>query len=97
MPLSPAQFRVSPAEFDRAEQGLSAEIKAAVLHAIANVRTFHQSQMPPEVTWHQVQPGVMAGEKITAVLTEAPGNGAAVGGLIAWGSTSRAAKAPFPR
>ncbi len=65
--LPPARFKVAPEEYDRAEAGLAPEIKEAVRHAIGNVRKFHESQMPEEMTWHQVQPGVMAGEKITAI------------------------------
>ena len=49
VPLQPEQFRVAPAEIDHAEQGLAPEIKQAVRHAIANVRTFHESQMPEQM------------------------------------------------
>src|SRR6266487_3751722 len=36
-------------------------------HAIRNVRSFHERQMPHEQWFTQVAPGVMAGEKITPI------------------------------
>lgn len=65
--LSPEAFAVSQREFDEGIRKVDAQVKAAVDHAIRNVRRFHESQLPPQVTWFEVEPGVMAGEKITPV------------------------------
>ncbi|HEX4714052.1 MAG TPA: histidinol dehydrogenase, partial [Ktedonobacteraceae bacterium] len=65
--LTPERLRVSREEIEQAYQVLDAEIQAALMHAIHNVRTFHERQMPHEQWFTEVEPGVMAGEKITPV------------------------------
>jgi len=65
--IAPGAFKVTTAEIDAAVASLDPEIKAAVDHAIRNVRSFHASQLPPTITWHEVEPGVMAGEKVSPV------------------------------
>lgn len=67
VPLIPGQLRVSREEIDRAYNMLDTEVLVAIKHAISNVRTFHQRQMPHEQWLTQVAPGVMAGEKITPI------------------------------
>jgi len=42
-------------------------VRAALEHAIHNIRTFHQRQLPHEQWFTQVAPGVIAGEKITPI------------------------------
>lgn len=61
--LSKIPVRVSEAEFDRAEALLDPEVKSALDYAIANVRKFHQSQKPEGMTWLEVRPGLLAGER----------------------------------
>ncbi|HYU72836.1 MAG TPA: histidinol dehydrogenase, partial [Ktedonobacteraceae bacterium] len=65
--LAPDRLRVSREEIERAYQMLDTSVRGAIEHAIRNVRTFHQQQMPHELWFTQVAPGVMAGEKITPV------------------------------
>jgi histidinol dehydrogenase len=65
--LTPAQLRVSHAEIAEAHRILDKDVYAAIEHAIANVRAFHQRQMPHEQWFTEVEPGVMAGEKITPI------------------------------
>lgn len=65
--LAPERLRVSREEIDRAYQVLDTSVRGAIEHAIRNVRTFHERQMPHEQWFTQVAPGVMAGEKITPV------------------------------
>ena len=65
--LAPDRLRVSREEIERAYQLLDTSVRGAIEHAIRNVRTFHQRQMPHEQWFTQVAPGVMAGEKITPV------------------------------
>ncbi len=60
-------MRVGRAEIERAHSLLDREVYAAIKQAIANVRTFHERQMPHEQWFAQVAPGVMAGEKITPI------------------------------
>lgn len=65
--LTPAQLRVSRDEIEHAYQVLDPTVRAAIEHAIRNVSTFHQQQMPHEQWFTQVAPGVLAGEKITPI------------------------------
>ncbi len=65
--LSPDHLRVSREEIERAYNLLDADIHAALMHAIHNVRAFHERQMPHEQWFTEVEPGVMAGEKITPI------------------------------
>jgi histidinol dehydrogenase len=65
--LAPDRLRVSREEIELAYQMLDTSVRGAIEHAIRNVRTFHQRQMPHEQWFTQVAPGVMAGEKITPV------------------------------
>ena len=65
--LVPERLRVSPEEIERAHSSLDKDVYAAIEHAIQNVRTFHEQQLPHEQWFTQVAPGVMAGEKITPI------------------------------
>src|SRR5947209_16816163 len=65
--LPPDRLRVGQDEIEHAYHVLDQEVFAALKHAIANVRTFHQQQMPHEQWFTQVAPGVMVGEKITPI------------------------------
>src|SRR6266702_4812208 len=65
--LAPDHLRVSREEIERAYQILDTSVRSAIEHAIRNVRTFHQQQMPHELWFTQVAPGGMAGEKITPI------------------------------
>ena len=69
--LTPETLRVSRAEIERAHTQLDAHVYAALKHAIHNVHTYHAQQMPPQQTFTQVAPGVMAGEKITPITSVA--------------------------
>jgi histidinol dehydrogenase len=65
--LTADQLRVSREEIEHAHQKLDTSVRDAIKHAIRNVRTFHERQMPHEQWFTQVAPGVMAGEKITPI------------------------------
>jgi histidinol dehydrogenase len=65
--LTREQLRVSREEIEHAHRLLDPAVRAAIEHAIRNVRTFHERQMPHEQWFTQVAPGVMAGEKITPI------------------------------
>jgi histidinol dehydrogenase len=61
--LTPRTLRVSEAEFDAAEAVLSPEVKAALQFAIENVEKVHRAQKPEGMTWIEVRPGLLAGER----------------------------------
>ena len=65
--LSPDRLRVGPGEIEQAHKVLDPKVRAAIEHAIHNVRAFHEKQMPHELWFAEVEPGVMAGEKVTPI------------------------------
>jgi histidinol dehydrogenase len=65
--LSPDRLRVNHDEIEQAHRALDPAVLEAIKHAIRNVRTFHERQMPHEQWFTEVEPGVIAGEKITPI------------------------------
>jgi histidinol dehydrogenase len=62
-----AMLKASEADFAAARESLAPDVKAAIQQAYENIKIFHEEQMPEPMWFMEVQPGVMAGEKITAV------------------------------
>lgn len=60
-------LKVSEQEFAHARETLQPAIKEAVLHAHANIKAFHEQQMPEPMWFTELAEGVMAGEKITPI------------------------------
>src|SRR5437660_1859211 len=65
--LSPDRLRVGQDEIDQAHRLLDPLVFEAIEHAIRNVATCHERQVPHEQWFTEVEPGVIAGEKITPV------------------------------
>src|SRR6266704_862579 len=65
--LSPDQLRVGQDEIDQAHRSLDPSVREAMEHAIRNVRTFHERQLPHEQWFTEIESGVIAGEKITPI------------------------------
>jgi len=65
--LAGRSLRVAPEEFDRAEESLSLEVKEALRWSIDNVRRFHETQVPHEMSMMEVRPGLWAGERATPI------------------------------
>lgn len=62
-----SMLRATAADFEAARLSVSPEIISAIEQAHANIQRFHEEQMPEPMWFTEVQPGVMAGEKITPV------------------------------
>lgn len=60
-------LKASPQDFERARASLSHEIVEAIELAHKNILAFHKEQMPEQMWFTEVQPGIMAGEKISAI------------------------------
>lgn len=60
-------IKVSEAEFAAAEAALSEDIKADIRRSAVNIRKFHQAQMPRDYWFEEIEPGILAGEKSTAI------------------------------
>ncbi len=65
--LDPAKLRVTREEIEEAHTLLDPAVRDALEKAIANVRKFHEKQMPLEQWFTEVAPGVVAGEQITPI------------------------------
>ena len=66
-PLTAENLACSEEEFEAAEGSLSSEVKEAIRYAAENIRRFHEAQRPDPVTWVEIRPGVMGGEKTTPI------------------------------
>jgi histidinol dehydrogenase len=65
------QLRVTPEQFAHARTQVSEEVTAAIRLAHANIKAFHEEQMPEPMWFTEVRPGMMAGERITPIPTAA--------------------------
>ncbi len=61
--LSPDALAATPEEFDAAEARLEPELKEAMRLAAANIRRFHEKQMPHGMWLEEMAPGALAGER----------------------------------
>ncbi|MGE0845653.1 MAG: histidinol dehydrogenase [Flavobacteriaceae bacterium] len=53
----------APGEFDRAEARLDGDLKHAMREAAANIRRFHETQMPERLAMVEMAPGIRAGDR----------------------------------
>jgi histidinol dehydrogenase len=65
--ISRLPLAVSEREFDEAEKGLPGAVKDAIRFCAANVRAYHEQQLPGPMSFGEVLPGVYAGERATPV------------------------------
>lgn len=65
--ISGKPLKVSAEEVERACRSLPETIKVAIDAAAINIRKFHEAQMPDEMWFKEISPGVIAGEKITSI------------------------------
>ncbi len=62
-----SMLRAAPEDFAAARAELSPELIDAIQQAHDNIQRFHTEQMPEPMWFTEVQPGIMAGEKVTPV------------------------------
>ena len=60
-----SMLRATPEDFAQARAALEPEVIAAIEAAHENIQRFHEHQMPEPMWFTEVQPGIMAGEKVT--------------------------------
>ena len=60
-------LRAKPEDFKTAREQLDDDVIEAIEQAHANIKRFHEEQMPEAMWFTEIQPGIMAGEKITPV------------------------------
>lgn len=93
-----SMLRASQADFDRAYEQLEPEVIDAIKQAHENIRRFHEEQMPEQMWFTEVQPGIMAGEKISPVpivgLYVPRGKGAFPSVMLMLATPAKVAKVP---
>ena len=62
-PVEPGEIAASARDFDAAFAALGPEMIEVLEFSCANVRRFHEAQMPEEMWMKEMHPGVFAGEK----------------------------------
>ncbi|MEO1289681.1 MAG: histidinol dehydrogenase [Chloroflexota bacterium] len=66
-----SMLRAMPEDFARARQNLEPDIIKAIEVAHTNILKFHEEQLPEQMWFTEVQPGIMAGEKVTPIASVA--------------------------
>lgn len=66
-PVEPGAIAATPQDFDEAFDALGREMIEVLTFAIDNVRRFHQAQMPEEMWFKEMHPGVFAGDRIVPI------------------------------
>jgi len=61
--LAEGELQASAADLERAQARLAPEVGAAIDYAIANIRRFHEAQMPQEMWLKEIRPGAFAGDR----------------------------------
>jgi histidinol dehydrogenase len=64
-------LKATSEDFANARSQLSADVIFAIQQAHANIKKFHEEQMPEAMWFTEIQPGIMAGEKITSITSVA--------------------------
>ncbi|CAK0757352.1 Histidinol dehydrogenase [Gammaproteobacteria bacterium] len=65
--LSDDAIKATEKEFVAAENALTDELKQVIVRSANNIRKFHEAQMPQEMWFHEIEPGMLAGEKSTPI------------------------------
>lgn len=60
-------LRASPQDFASARLTVNPEVISAIKQAHDNIKRFHHEQLPEPMWFTEIQPGIMAGEKITPI------------------------------
>lgn len=67
--FSAEMLKATPADFEQARSSLEPEVIEAIKEAHRNILRFHEAQMPEPMWFTEVQPGIMAGEKVSPIPT----------------------------
>jgi histidinol dehydrogenase len=66
-PVTAGAIAATPEDFARARTALSPELLEAIAFAAANIRRFHELQMPEAMWLKEIRPGILAGERVTPI------------------------------
>ena len=66
-PVEAHEIAATAADFDHAEKTLDPKVREAMDFMAGSIRRFHQDQKPEEMWFHEIRPGVFAGDRTTAI------------------------------
>lgn len=66
-PVQASAIAATEADFARAEQTLDPAVKEALGFMAGVIRKFHEDQKPEEMWFHEIRPGVFAGDRINPI------------------------------
>lgn len=66
-PVEANELAATEADFARAEKSLDPKVKEALTFMAGAIRRFHEDQKPEEMWFHEIQPGVFAGDRTTPI------------------------------
>jgi histidinol dehydrogenase len=66
-PVEANELAATEADFDRAEKTLDPKVKEALAFMAGSIRRFHEDQKPEEMWFHEIRPGVFAGDRTNAI------------------------------
>ncbi len=66
-----SMIRATPEDFVAARSAVAPEVIDAMEKAHANILKFHEEQLPESMWFTEIQPGIMAGEKVTPITSTA--------------------------
>lgn len=69
--FQPSMIRATPKDFAAARSAVAPEVIDAIEKAHANIHKFHEEQLPEPMWFTEIQPGIMAGEKVTPITSAA--------------------------
>lgn len=61
------ELRVTSSEISEAKRMLDTAVLNALEHAAANIKKFHEAQVPKSIWFTEIDDGILAGEKITPI------------------------------
>ncbi len=70
-PVKADEIAATEADFATAEKTLEPAVREALEFAAASIRRFHQDQKPQEMWFHEIRPGVFAGDRTTPIASVA--------------------------
>jgi histidinol dehydrogenase len=65
--MASEDIKATEKAFDDAEKNLPQSIKTVIERSAANIKKFHQAQMPQPLWFTEIDKGVLAGEKVTPI------------------------------
>ena len=66
-PVEANAIAATEADFTRAEKTLAPDVRDALAFMAVSIRKFHEDQKPEEMWFHEIRPGVFAGDRTTAI------------------------------